>query len=134
MLAEAARACHAVVMSRLLLNLRHVPEDEADDVRALLDQHGFAYFETPPNRWGISVGGIWLRDDGDLEAAQAVLARYQAERAERARAAYAAERRAGRAETLLQRLRRDPLRGLVLLGAIALVLYLTLMPFLTLGG
>ncbi|PWG65484.1 DUF6164 family protein [Spiribacter halobius] len=121
-------------MARLLLNLRHVPEDEADDIRALLDRHGFAYFETPPNRWGISVGGIWLRDEEDFEAVQTVLARYQAERAERARAAYAADRRAGRAETLLQRLRRDPLRSLALLAAVALVLYLTLMPFLTLGG
>lgn len=120
-------------MARLLLNLRHVPDDEADDVRALLERHGFGYFETPPSRWGISLGGIWLREDEDLEAAQAVLARYQAERAAQARAAHEAERREGRAETLLQRIRRDPLRILAVLAGIAVVLYLTLMPFLTFG-
>ncbi|MCX7041690.1 MAG: DUF6164 family protein, partial [Gammaproteobacteria bacterium] len=32
-------------MSKLLLNLRNVPDDEADDVRALLDAHGIAYYE-----------------------------------------------------------------------------------------
>ena len=47
-------------MATLLLNLRHVPEDEADDVRALLDANGIAWYETQPSRWGISGGGIWL--------------------------------------------------------------------------
>ena len=29
-------------MSKLLLNLRNVPDDEADDVRAMLDENGIA--------------------------------------------------------------------------------------------
>jgi hypothetical protein len=33
-------------MAKLLLNLRNVPDDEADDVRALLDEHDIAYYET----------------------------------------------------------------------------------------
>ncbi len=49
-------------MSKLLMNLRHVPEDEADEVRALLDEHAIAYYETKPSRWGISSGGIWIAD------------------------------------------------------------------------
>jgi len=121
-------------MARLLLNLRHVPDDEAEEIRALLEEHGHAYFETPPNRWGISMGAIWLRDDEHLEQVQALLARYQAERARRARDALAEARRQGRADTLVQRLRREPLRVVLLLGAAALVLYLTLAPFIGLGG
>lgn len=121
-------------MARLLLNLRYVPDDEADEIRALLERHGHAFFETPPSRWGISMGAIWLRDDDDLEQVQALLARYQAERARRARAELAEARREGRAETLLQRLRREPLRVLLLLAAAGFVLYLTLVPFLDLGG
>ena len=41
-------------MSKLLLNLRDVPDDEADDVRRFLDSGGIRYYETRPNRWGIS--------------------------------------------------------------------------------
>ncbi len=43
-------------MARLLFNLRNVPADEADEVRALLRAHGFAFHETPPSPWGISAG------------------------------------------------------------------------------
>ncbi|MGV8932232.1 MAG: DUF6164 family protein, partial [Luteimonas sp.] len=44
-------------MSKLLLNLRQVLDDEADDVRAFLDAHQLEYYETTPSRWGISYGG-----------------------------------------------------------------------------
>jgi len=40
-------------MSRLLLNLRNVPYDEADDVRAMLDAKRIAFYETTPSPWGI---------------------------------------------------------------------------------
>jgi hypothetical protein len=41
-------------MSKLLLNLKMVLDDEADDVRAMLEEHDIAYYETAPSRWGIS--------------------------------------------------------------------------------
>ncbi|MDD3518311.1 MAG: DUF6164 family protein, partial [Chromatiales bacterium] len=31
------------------MNLRHVPDEEADDVRALLAEHDLDFYETPPN-------------------------------------------------------------------------------------
>jgi hypothetical protein len=46
-------------MSKLLLNLRGVPDDEADDVRRFLGSSGIGYYETPPSRWG-TAGGIWI--------------------------------------------------------------------------
>ncbi len=46
------------VMSKLLLNLRNVPDDEADDMRALLDAKRIAFHETAPSPWAISVTGI----------------------------------------------------------------------------
>ena len=48
-------------MSKLLLNLRGVPDDEADDVRRFLDSGGIGYYETQPTLWGVSFGGIWIR-------------------------------------------------------------------------
>jgi hypothetical protein len=76
-------------MAKLLLNLRHVPDDEAEEVRALLAAHGILCYETRPNRWGISAGGIWLRDNRDLERASQLLAAYRS-RAAKARAAWEA--------------------------------------------
>lgn len=121
-------------MTTLLMNLRHVPDDEADEVRALLAEHGIGFYETPPSRWGISMGGIWLRDDTEAARARQLLAEYQAERARRMRAAYDERRRQGTAETLADSVRRQPLRVLAYAAIVGLILYLLITPFLGLAG
>lgn len=117
-------------MATLLLNLRHVPDDEAEEVRALLEQHAFDYYETPPSLWGINPGGIWLKDDSQAARAKQVMKEYQAERQARARAEYEAQLRAGTAETLGSTFRRNPIQFIVYIGiVIALILLMTL-PFI----
>lgn len=121
-------------MPTLLLNLRHVPDDEAEEVRALLDAHHIGYYETPPSRWGISMGGIWVGDADQAELAKRLLVAYQADRAQRARASYEEARRAGTAETFVSRFRRDPVRT-ILFSAIALALLgFIVYPFFFIGG
>jgi len=115
-------------MARLLLNLRHVPDDEAQDVRALLNRHDIDYYETPPSRWGISMGGIWLRHDEDYPRARQELDGYQARRAERARADYAARKRRGEVESFIGVLRRRPLEVLACLGLVAVIVVLMMWP------
>lgn len=114
-------------MARLLLNLRNVPDDEARDVRALLDEHAIEYYETPPSRWGISMGGIWLRNDADYPRARETMDAYQVERAERARADYAQRKRNGEIETFAGVLRRRPAEVLgyvaVAVGIIVLMMW-----------
>ncbi len=119
-------------MAKLLLNLRNVPDDEADEVRSLLNEHDIAYYETPPNRWGISMGAIWLRHDGDADHAKRLLADYQAERQRRMRAAYEQRLREGTADTLMSKARKEPVRVVAYLGVVVLLLYLVLMPFVRL--
>lgn len=121
-------------MATLLLNLRDVPEDEADEVRALLDQHGIDWYETQPSRWGISGGGIWTRHADQVDAAREQLAIYQQQRAARARAQHEVDRREGRVETPWQLIRRQPVRALLALAGILLMLLLgmALLPFLLL--
>src|SRR3982750_3187464 len=115
-------------MSKLLLSLRMVLEDEADDVRSLLDAHRIEFYETQPSRWGISYGGIWVSRDEDIVRAKALMADYQAQRRERVRAERAAALQDGSAETFGSVLRREPARVvltvlaiLALLGLVALV-------------
>lgn len=116
-------------MAKLLLNLYQVPDDEAAEVRALLDQHRIGFYETPPNRWGISHGAIWVTDDADAAEAKRLMAGYQDERRQRARSEYAAARRDGTAHTLWTMLRDDPLRMLLMGAGILFVLALTALPF-----
>jgi hypothetical protein len=120
-------------MAALLLNLRDVPDDEAGEVRALLDAGAIAWYETPPNRWGISAGAIWLVDAADLARARALLDDYQERRRLAARSLHEGERRAGRAPTFAGTLRTEPLRVAVAIATILLMLGLVLLPVWLLG-
>lgn len=118
-------------MAKLLLNMRQVPEDEADDVRAMLREARLEFYETQPSRWGISYGGIWIARDEDIAEAKRLMADYQAGRRERARAERAAALRDGTAETFADVARREPLRVLLsVLGILAMLALLALVPIL----
>lgn len=119
-------------MPHLLYKLNGVPDDEAAEIRALLDAQHIDYYETDAGRFGISLAAIWLRDDGEPERAAALLATYQQQRYQQARDNYEQQLRDGTAESQLQRLWRQPLRTLLLLLAILAVLYLSIIPFLML--
>ncbi|CAN5687145.1 DUF6164 family protein [soil metagenome] len=115
-------------MSKLLLNLRMVPEDEAEDVRGFLDAHRIEYYETEPSRWGISFGGIWVTHDADLAKAKRLMADYQSTRREAALAARAAALRDGSGETFADIVRQQPLRVLLTIVAIVCLLGLVALP------
>ena len=119
-------------MAKLLLNLRDVPDDEADDVRRFLDSARIGYYETRPSFWGISAGGIWLRNDADVVEAKRLMADYQRERQARVREERAAAERDGTAETFADVLRTQPLRVALAAIGIALVLGLMAVPMLLL--
>lgn len=116
-------------MPKLLLNLRNVPDDEAEDVRALLDAKHIPYYETRPSPWGISAGGIWIKEDADFEIAKRAFDDYEQQRSVRVRAEYAAARRAGTAETIVSMLRDDPLRVVMTVVGILIILGLVTVPF-----
>ncbi len=120
-------------MAKLLLNLRNVPDDEADEVRALLDEAKADYYETRPSLWGISAGGIWLRDSAEYPRIKPLLEAYQQRRGETARARRAAALADGSAETFGTLLRTRPLFVLVTLLGMAVVAALVLLPFLLLS-
>jgi hypothetical protein len=120
-------------MPKLLLNLRHVPEDEAEEVAALLDANAIEHYRTPPSNWGISAGGIWLADPADHPRARRLMDAYQAERAERARAEWQAAQREGRAGSLWSALRAEPGRVLLILFAILALVGLSTVPFVLLS-
>lgn len=118
-------------MAKLLLNLRNVPDDEADEVRGWLKDSGIEFYETTPSSWGISSGGIWIREDAQIARAKALMADYQAQRRRRAQADHAAARGDGSAETFASLLRQRPWYVLGMLAAIIGIIVLTLaLPYL----
>lgn len=119
-------------MAKLLLNLRHVPEDEADDVRAMLTDSRIAFYETKPSAWGISAGGIFVTEDSDVAEAKRLMADYQGRRSTRARAEYEAAQRDGTAETFWSVLRAEPGRVALVGLAIVFLLALVALPVLLL--
>ena len=117
-------------MAVLLLNLRDVPDDEAAEVRELMEQHQIAFYETAPNRWGISAGAIWVTEDADGARAKDLMASYQAERKSRAQVEFESAKRDGTAESFWSLMRREPLRLIMILFAAAFFIALSLWPFL----
>ncbi len=119
-------------MAKLLLNLRNVPDDEADEVRTLLEDHDIEHYDTPAGFWNISLGGIWVREDAAFAEAKRLMAEYQAQRAARVRAENEAARRDGTAGTFMTVLRNEPMRVLSAVLGIIFAIALVLLPALLL--
>ncbi|MEP6880839.1 MAG: DUF6164 family protein [Dokdonella sp.] len=117
-------------MAVLLLNLRDVPDDEAAEIREMLDQDRIAFYETEPNRWGISAGAIWIKEDSQAERAKDLMAGYQAGRKSRAQAEYETARHEGNLETFWSQMRSQPLKLVMILFGVAIFVALSLWPFL----
>lgn len=113
-------------MSKILFRLRHVPDDEAEEVRNLLDENGIGFFETSPGNWGISMPAIWVNEDTDYERARLLLDAYQKERSQRVKEEYELSRERGEAKTTWQAFLESPLKFISYMGLIGIVLYLSL--------
>jgi hypothetical protein len=121
-------------MPCLLLRLRGVPPDEADEIRELLRRNSIDFYETSAGNWGISMPAMWLRDSSRLQHAQDLLQAYQQQRTQRMRNAYAQRKARGEQHTLLDVFREDPLRMILYLAAVAAIIYISLAPFFELGA
>lgn len=112
-------------MTTLVFRLRNVPDEEADEVRALLDEARIDWYETTAGNWGIAMPGLWVADAAEAARARALVDDYQRERTARL---------AGRVETVpfATLLRERPLAVLAILAFCAFILYVSINPFLQL--
>lgn len=116
-------------MAVLLFNLHNVPQDEADEVRQLLQENRLDTYETTSGRWKSGVAAIWLADQNQLPQARALLDAYQAERVARIRREYEELRAAGKAPTFRNNLARKPLLVTASLVAAGILVGLMILPF-----
>lgn len=118
-------------MSLLLFRLNNVPQEEADAVRALLDEDGIEFYETSAGAFGISVAAIWLPDESQAPRAKQLIAEFQERHSRQLRAEWEESRNRGEADTFLKRLRREPFKVLLLIAGLLVVLYVSVVPWLS---
>jgi len=116
-------------MATLLFRLNQVPEDEAEDIRQLLDDAGFDVYETSAGFFGLGVAAIWLRDRNDASRALALIDNYQQQRAETMQSDYQDRIANGEEVGFWQQSLQHPFRSLAVLAIIALVLAAIMLPF-----
>lgn len=116
-------------MARLLFKLAQVPDDEAQEIRMLLNEHQINYYETDAGFFRVGLDAIWLADGTQEERARELIRAYQAERAIRQQQNYAQLVEAGQAPSMWQHFCAQPLRFMALVIAIIFVAGLTLLPF-----
>ncbi|WP_404419886.1 DUF6164 family protein [Marinospirillum sp.] len=111
-------------MAVLLFKLSNVPDDEAQEVRELLDEQGLDYYETTAGRWRLGVDAIWLSNNEDAEVASKLLRNYQQERRNKARQEQADLQARGQAPRFMDKLATQP--GKVLLSGLGILAILAL--------
>lgn len=117
-------------MRQLLFNLQNVPEDEADDIRQILNDNRIVFYETQAGRWRIGLAAIWLPDKTQREEAEALIMQYQASRYEAA--AYERDQLSeqGLLNAFIQNLYMEPLKVSAALLGIVVVLAISILPFI----
>ncbi len=118
-------------MSKLLFRMRNVPDDEAQEVRKLLEDNDIEFFETFAGNWGISLPALWLVQEEQFEQARQILDDYQNRRTFRVREDYELRRARGEMKTLWHSFVENPFRFITYLGLAGLVLFFSLQFFLS---
>ena len=120
-------------MATQLFILRGVPDDEVEAIRALLTEQQIDFYETPAGSWGMSMPAMWVKDDSQVEQAKQLLEEYQQQRQHQAHAEYQALKQQGQQRRVIDLIRERPLHYLFYLLLIAVIIYISVSPFLTLG-
>ena len=111
--------------------MRYVPEDEAQEVRELLEENDIAYFETHAGYWGISVPAIWAKREDQFDLARELIEKYQVQRTKHLREEFKIRKQRGETKTIWHSFLEDPIHFVIYIGMIVLVLYFSLRFFLS---
>ena len=116
-------------MSRLLIKLRHAPDDEIQEIRDLLTEHRIEFYVTQAGPWGVSAPGIWISNEDEFDRAKLLLDDYQEKRFRDQRAAYEQLKRAGQQRTFLHNLLEHPIQVILYTLISGLIVYFSISPF-----
>ncbi len=97
-------------MAYKLFPLRYVPEDEAEEIRALMREHEIDTHETSAGLLGIGEPAIWVNDSVQFIEAQSLIEQYQIERYTLARQAYREQNSSNLQENMIDRFKQQPVK------------------------
>lgn len=112
-------------MAVLIFKLRYVPDDEAHEVRELLSNNDIDFYETSAGVFGISMPGLWLKNEEQLQKARQLIDEYQQLRQVKVREEY----EQGNARTFMDMFKEAPVRYISFILAIILMFYFVVFAF-----
>lgn len=112
-------------MAKLLFKLNGVPDDEAEDVRQLMQDNGIDIYETDAGRWLIGVAAIWLPDESRYDEARALIDAYEQRR-------YKLLHKESQSLTqgFINRLYSNPVESIIILLALIFIVGISVYPFM----
>jgi len=116
-------------MAKLLFKLNSVPDDEAEEIRALLEEAEIIFYETTSGIWGLSFAAIWLKDELQFEQASELIKNYQSERYTRIREHHLQLKESGENLTRWQAFKQSPIKIPLVIIFVAVLLYFSTVPF-----
>ncbi len=119
-------------MAKLLFKLNQVPDDEANEIRDLLNQAEVSFYETSSGRWGLSFAAIWLDDEKQFEQAKNLLDEYQLQRSQTNQQNYQSLKQQG-SLSFWRMFSHSPIKTIAVLLFVGILLYLTINPFFNLS-
>ncbi|MFQ5469360.1 MAG: DUF6164 family protein, partial [Gammaproteobacteria bacterium] len=81
-----------------------------------------------------SMPAIWLNDNEQLDAAKRLIENYEEKRAQQAKADYEKSVAEGKQKNLLDTILRDPLKFVIYVCIIITVIYVSTIPFISIGN
>ena len=114
-------------MAVLIFKLRFVPDDEAQDIRGLLINNNIEYHETSAGLLSISVPGLWVIHEEQVDKARELIDAYQKLRLERIREEYRLNKRSS-----VDMFKEDPVRYVGSILAIIFICFLMIYIFIKL--
>ncbi len=120
-------------MAELIFKLHQVPDDEANDIRDLLTEHGIPFYETSAGTWGISLAAIWVHEKDHAQVGKQLIADYQRERYARVLQQRATETAQQTHSSWLDHWRQRPIKISAYIALIGIITYFSIRPFLMIG-
>jgi hypothetical protein len=121
-------------MSEFLFKLNGVPDDEANEIREILEANEISFYETSAGKWGISSAAIWLKNKAQLQQASILIYEYQQHRQTRIKKEYEHLQQEGKIETFFSRALHHPVQFMLYIALILAILYISIRPFMLFGN
>ncbi len=116
-------------MSNLVFKLNSVPDDEANEIRQLLDEAEIPFYETDSGRWGLGFAAIWMKDNERLENAKDLIQDYQMARYQRVTEEHQKQAESGDKISRTEFFLTAPIKFSVLIIFAGFLAYFTVIPF-----